>query len=53
LTRILVRKHFELGLRSGDALHVAVALDHGLTVATLDRRLAEAGNRLGANCILV
>ncbi|NGP18946.1 type II toxin-antitoxin system VapC family toxin [Devosia aurantiaca] len=37
----------ELGLRAGDALHLAIALDHGATVHTLDRRMAEAGPVLG------
>lgn len=36
-----------LGLRAGDALHLAVASDHGATVVTLDRRLADAGPALG------
>jgi hypothetical protein len=36
-----------LGLRSGDALHLAVASEHGATVQTLDQRLAEAGPALG------
>ena len=36
-----------LGLRAGDALHLATASEHGATVSTLDRRLAEAGPRLG------
>jgi len=36
-----------LGLRAGDALHLAVASEHGSTVHTLDRRLAEAGPALG------
>ena len=36
-----------LGLRAGDALHLAVAAEHGATVHTLDRRLAEAGPALG------
>ena len=36
-----------LGLRAGDALHLATALEHGATVHTLDRRLAEAGPMLG------
>lgn len=36
-----------LGLRAGDALHLAVASEHGATVYTLDQRLAEAGVTLG------
>ncbi|WP_070155246.1 type II toxin-antitoxin system VapC family toxin [Sphingobium phenoxybenzoativorans] len=36
-----------LGLRAGDALHLAVASDHGATVHTLDQRLADAGPPLG------
>ena len=36
-----------LGLRAGDALHLAVASDHGATVYTLDQRLADAGPVLG------
>jgi predicted nucleic acid-binding protein len=37
----------ELGLRAGDALHLAAASEHGATVYTLDRRIAEAGPALG------
>jgi predicted nucleic acid-binding protein len=36
-----------LGLRAGDALHLASASDHGAAVHTLDQRLAEAGLVLG------
>lgn len=36
-----------LGLRAGDALHLAAAAEHGATVHTLDQRLAEAGPVLG------
>ncbi|GIK97924.1 MAG: ribonuclease VapC [Alphaproteobacteria bacterium] len=36
-----------LGLRAGDALHLATASEQGATVYTLDRRLAEAGPALG------
>jgi predicted nucleic acid-binding protein len=36
-----------LGLRAGDALHLATASEHGATVHTLDRRLSEAGRVLG------
>lgn len=36
-----------LGLRAGDALHLATASEHGATVHTLDRRIAAAGPSLG------
>lgn len=36
-----------LGLRAGDALHLAVASEHGAAVQTLDQRLAAAGPVLG------
>lgn len=36
-----------LGLRAGDALHLAVASDSGGTVWTLDRQLANAGPIVG------
>jgi len=36
-----------LGLRAGDALHLAVASEQGATLATLDQRLAGAGPLLG------
>lgn len=36
-----------LGLRAGDALHLAIASEHGATVCTLDQRLADAGPALG------
>lgn len=36
-----------IGLRAGDALHLAIAAEHGATVYTLGQRLAEAGPVLG------
>jgi len=36
-----------LGLRAGDALHLATASEHGATIHTLDERLARAGPMLG------
>jgi predicted nucleic acid-binding protein len=39
--------HHALGLRAGDALHLAIASERGATLHTLDRRLAEAGPALG------
>jgi uncharacterized protein len=42
-----------LGLRAGDALHLAIAADHGATIATLDRGLAEAASALGVSAQLL
>ena len=42
-----------LGLRAGDALHLATASDHGAMVHTLDQRLAEAGPVLGVATLLM
>jgi uncharacterized protein len=42
-----------LGLRAGDALHLATASEHGATVQTLDQRLAEAGPALGVPTRLI
>ncbi|MBJ6122501.1 type II toxin-antitoxin system VapC family toxin [Sphingomonas mollis] len=35
------------GLRSGDALHLAIAIDHGCDLGTLDDDLATAAGRSG------
>jgi len=46
--RLLER--FELGLRAGDALHVAIALRRGVTsLVTLDRGMARAAVALGVS----
>lgn len=42
-----------LGLRAGDALHLAIAFDTGATVMTLDKRLAEAGVVVGVRTGMV
>jgi predicted nucleic acid-binding protein len=42
-----------LGLRAGDALHVAIAAEHGATICTLDKRLAEAATALAVSTELV
>ena len=57
------RKHFraasrfasrpDLGLRGGDALHLAVAAGHDATLCTLDRRQAEAGAALDVKTLLL
>jgi uncharacterized protein len=40
-----VERH-DLGLRAGDALHLAIAANHGASLQTLDRKLALAARRL-------
>jgi predicted nucleic acid-binding protein len=44
---------FTLGIRSGDALHLAIAADNGAAIYTLDRRLASAGAGLGVSANLL
>ena len=39
--------------RAGDSLHLAVCADHGATLCTLDRRLADAGPALGVKPMLL
>ncbi|MHB8528350.1 MAG: type II toxin-antitoxin system VapC family toxin [Caulobacteraceae bacterium] len=43
----------DLGVRSGDALHLAIARANGATLCTLDRRLAAAGPPLATETLLV
>jgi hypothetical protein len=42
-----------LGLRAGDALHLAICAEQGAVLCTLDRRLREAGSALGVRTILL
>jgi hypothetical protein len=42
-----------LGLRAGDALHLAICADHGATLCTLDRRLSDAASALGLKTMLL
>jgi predicted nucleic acid-binding protein len=42
---------YALGLRAGDALHLAICADHGATLCTLDRMLHKAGPALGVKTI--
>lgn len=42
-----------LGLRAGDALHLAICAEHGATLCTLDQRLADAGPAVGVPTLLV
>jgi predicted nucleic acid-binding protein len=41
------------GLRAGDALHLAVTINHGAPMRTLDKTLASAATQLGASCCLL
>jgi uncharacterized protein len=40
-------------LRAGDALHLAICADQGATLCTLDRRLSDAGSKLGVKTQLL
>lgn len=42
-----------LGVRGGDALHLAICARHGATLCTLDQRQAEAGPALGVSTQLL
>jgi uncharacterized protein len=42
-----------LGLRAGDALHLALASDFGAVLVTLDKTLAKAGQQLGISTQLL
>jgi predicted nucleic acid-binding protein len=44
---------YVLGLRSGDALHLAVAADNGATLCTLDELLAKAASAVGVRTQLL
>jgi uncharacterized protein len=46
-------EQYALGLRAGDALHVAIAAEQGATICTLDKHLAEAAVTLGVNAEMV
>ena len=40
---------YQTGLRAGDALHLAIAADHGIRLVTLDKGLAKAAKKLGVS----
>lgn len=44
---------YALGLRAGDALHLALARESGAILCTLDQRLAESGMALGVSTKLL
>jgi predicted nucleic acid-binding protein len=41
----------QLGIRAGDALHLAICTRNRATLCTLDRRLSEAGTALGLKTV--
>jgi len=43
----------QLNLRSGDALHLAICVEHGATICTLDQVLGRAAPLLGVASILL
>lgn len=52
-TAAQLANQFETGLRSGDALHLAVAAHHGLRIYSLDQGLVVAAERLGVSARLM
>ena len=48
-----IADQFALGLRAADALHVAIAADHGATLCTLDERLGRTGPLIGIPTLLL
>jgi predicted nucleic acid-binding protein len=53
LAAALLVDQYDIGLRAGDALHVAIAAALGATICTLDKRLADAAVAVGVNALLV
>ena len=41
----------DLSLRAGDALHLAICLNRGATICTLDRRLGDAAPHVGVGFV--
>jgi uncharacterized protein len=46
-TAVRIADQHAMGLRAGDALHLAICANRGATLCTLDRRLGDAGSALG------
>jgi len=53
LTAARFVEQYEIGLRAGEALHIAVAAEQGATICTLDKRLGNAATALGVSADLV
>ncbi|MFM9816816.1 UNVERIFIED_CONTAM: type II toxin-antitoxin system VapC family toxin [Spiribacter pallidus] len=52
-TAAQLANQYETGLRSGDALHLAVVSNHGMRIQSLDRGLVAAAQRLGVSARLI
>jgi predicted nucleic acid-binding protein len=52
-TAALFADQSRLGLRAGDALHLAVCSEHGAELCTLDKRLSSAGPAIGVKTTLL
>jgi uncharacterized protein len=52
-TAAIYADQYALGLRAGDALHLAICASHGATLCTLDHKLSEAGPSLGVKTVLL
>lgn len=52
-TAALFADQAQIGMRAGDALHLAVCAEHGAELCTLDRRLSAAGPVLGIKAVLL
>ncbi len=52
-TAALFSDQAQLGLRAGDALHLAVCAEHGADLCTLDRRLSAAASAVGVKATLL
>jgi uncharacterized protein len=52
-TAALFADQAQIGMRAGDALHLAVCAEHGAELCTLDRRLSAAGPALGVKAVLL
>jgi hypothetical protein len=52
-TAALFAGQYQIGLKAGDALHLAICAEHGAELCTLDRRLSRAGPPLGVKTTLL
>lgn len=53
LTAARFADQFNTGIRAGDALHLALAADHGARLITLDKGLAKAAKIMGVSNLLL